>query len=70
MASLLDKITLFPAILLFALSAYLAFLTSQVIDVNTKTNFLIYATILFVIGILLIIAWIVSSIIPKSNKNN
>jgi len=70
MASILDKITLFPAIILFALSAYLAFLTFQVIDVNTKRNFLIYATILFVIGMLLIVAWIVSSIIEKSDKNN
>jgi len=70
MASILDKITLFPAIILFALSVYLAFLTFQVIDVSTKTNFLIYATILFVIGMLLIVAWIVSSIIQKSEKNN
>jgi len=70
MASILDKITLFPAIILFALSVYLAFLTFQVIDVSTKRNFLIYATILFVIGMLLIVAWIVSSIIQKSEKNN
>jgi len=70
MASILDKITLFPAIILFALSVYLAFLTLQVIDVNTKRNFLIYATILFVIGMLLIVTWIVSSIIQKSNKND
>ena len=70
MASILDKVTLFPAIILFALSVYLAFLTLQVIDVSTKTNFLIYATILFVIGMLLIVAWIVSSIIQKSEKNN
>jgi len=70
MTSILDKITLFPAIILFALSTYLAFLTFQVIDVNTKRNFLISATILFVIGMLLIVAWIVSSIIQKSNKNN
>jgi len=70
MASILDKVTLFPAIILFALSVYLAFLTLQVIDVSTKTNFLIYATILFVIGMLLIVAWIVSSIIQRSNKNN
>jgi len=70
MASILDKVTLFPAIILFALSVYLAFLTLQVIDVSTKTNFLIYATILFVIGMLLIVAWIVSSIIQRSEKNN
>lgn len=70
MASLIDKITLFSAIILFAVSAYLAFLTFQGIDENTKTDFLIYATVLFVGGTLLVIAWIVSSIILRSSKNN
>ena len=70
MASILDKITLFPAIILFALSAYLAFLTFQGVDENTKTDFLIYATVLFVGGMLLVVAWVVSSVIQRSSKNN
>lgn len=69
MASIVDKITLFPALLLFALSTYLAFLTLQDPDLSTKTTLLNYAAISFIAGTLLIAAWIVAWIISSGNKN-
>jgi hypothetical protein len=70
MPSNADKITLFPAFLMFALSAYLAFLNLQVTDSSTKTNLLNYATILFVVGALLIVAWIATFIIRRGSENS
>jgi hypothetical protein len=63
-----DKITLFPAFILFALSAYLAFLNLQVTDQSTKTTLLNYATVSFFVGIFLIAAWIVIWIIRIGSK--
>jgi hypothetical protein len=68
MLSNADKITLFPAFLLFALSAYLAFLNLQVTDQPTKTTLLNYATVSFIAGILLIAAWIVIWIIRLGSE--
>ena len=59
MASNIDKFALFPALLTFALSAYLAFLNLEVTDYSTKTTLLNYATVLFVVGTLFIAGWIV-----------
>ena len=69
MVSIVDKVTLFPAFLMFALSAYLAFLTLQITDLSTKTTLLNYATISFIAGTLLIAARIVAWIISRSNQN-
>ena len=69
MLSSADKITLFPAFLMFALAAYLAFLNLQVIDYSTKTTLLNYATLLFIVGTLLIATWIVTWIIRQGSKN-
>jgi len=69
MLSNTDKITLFPAVLMFALSAYLAFLNLQVTDYSTKTTLLNYATLLFIVGTLLIATWIVTCIIHRGSKN-
>jgi hypothetical protein len=68
MVSNADKITLFPAFLLFALSAYLGFLNLQVTDQSTKTTLLNYATGSFFIGIILIAAWIVIWIIRLGSE--
>ncbi len=70
MPSNADKITLFPAFLMFALSAYLAFLNLQVTDSSTKTNLLNYATVLFIVGALLIATWIATYIIRQGSKNS
>jgi len=69
MLSNADKITLFPAVLMFALSTYLAFLNLQVTDYSTKTTLLNYATLLFIVGTLLIATWIVTCIIRRGSKN-
>lgn len=69
MASIIDKVTLFPAFLMFALSAYLAFLTLQVADLSTKATLLNYATILFIAGTLLIAVWIIAWILSRSSQN-
>jgi len=69
MASIIDKITLFPALIMFALSTYLAFLTIQDPDLSTKTTLLNYAAISLIVGTLLIAAWIVTWIISMYNKN-
>jgi len=69
MPSNVDKITLFPAFLMFALATYLAFLNLQVTDYPTKTSLLNYATLLFIVGTLLIAAWIVTWIIRQGSKN-
>jgi hypothetical protein len=68
MPSNANKITLFPAFLLFALSAYLAFLNLQVTDNSTKATLLNYATLLFIVGIILIAAWIVIWIIRVGSE--
>ena len=70
MPSNADKITLFPAILMFALSAYLAFLNLQVTDSSTKTTLLNYATVSFIIGALLIFTLIVTVIIHQGSENS
>ena len=70
MPSNADKITLLPAFLMFALSAYLAFLNLQVTDSSTKTNLLNYATVLFIVGALLIATWIATYIIRQGSKNS
>jgi len=69
MASIIDKITLFPAFLIFVLSACLGFLTLQVTDLFTKTTLLNYAAISFIAGTLLIAVWIVTWIINRGIKN-
>jgi len=68
MLSSADKITLFPAFLMFALAAYLAFL-NQVTDSSTKTTLLKYATLLFIVGTLLTATWVVTWIIRQGSKN-
>ena len=69
MVSIVDKIALFPAFLMFALSAYLAFLTLQVADLSTKATLLNYSTISFIAGTLLIAARIVALIISMGSQN-
>lgn len=73
MTSIVNKITLFPAFLTFALSAYRAFLTTQLTDLSTKITLLNYSMILFVAGTLLIAAridiWIIS-MATKTDKLN
>lgn len=59
MVSNIDKFTLFPALLTFALSAYLAFLNLQVTDYSAKVDLLNWATGLFIVGTFFIAAWIV-----------
>jgi hypothetical protein len=68
MPSSIDKFTLFPALLSFALSTYLAFLNLQVTEQPTKISLLNWATVLFVIGTLFIAAWIVMWLIRISSK--
>jgi hypothetical protein len=68
MLSSADKITLLPAFLLFALSAYLAFLNLQVTVYSTKTALLNCSTVLFIGGTLLIAAWIPIWIIRVCNE--
>lgn len=68
MLSNIDKITLFPALLSFALSAYLAFLNLQVTDYSTKITLLNWATVLFIVGALFIAAWIVMWLIRLSSE--
>ena len=70
MVSSIDKVTLLPAILLFALSVYLAFLNIQVTDSATKITLLNYATVSFIAGIILIAAWIVVWIIRLGSEKN
>jgi len=70
MPSSADKITLFPAFLVFALSAYLAFLNLRVTDSSTKITLLNYATVLFIVGTLLIGAWVAICIILRGSKNS
>jgi hypothetical protein len=69
MVSNADKITLFPAVFMFALSAYLAFLDLQITDSPTKPDLLNYATVSFIVGVLLIAAWIVIYIIRQGSEN-
>jgi hypothetical protein len=69
MVSNADKITLFPAFFIFALSAYLAFLNLQITDSSTKTDILNYATASFIVGVLLIAAWITIFIIRQGSEN-
>ena len=59
MVSSIDKVTLLPAILLFALSVYLGFLNIQVTDSAAKVTLLNYATVSFIAGIILIATWVV-----------
>jgi len=68
MVSNIDKITLFPALLTFALSAYLAFLNLQVTDYSTKITLLNWATALFIAGTLFIAAWIVMWLIRLGSE--
>jgi hypothetical protein len=70
MTSIIEKITLFPAILMFAISAYLAFLSFIYTESSTKTSLLIYATISFFVGIILIVLWIVSNVIRRGTEND
>ena len=70
MVSNADKITLFPAVLMFALSAYLAFLDLQITDSPTKADLLSYATVSFIVGALLIAAWIVIYVIRQGSKSS
>lgn len=65
MASIIDKVTLFPAFLVFVLSAGLGFLTLQITDFSTRITFLNYAVISFIAGTLLIAVWLVSWIISR-----
>lgn len=57
MPSNIGKITLFPALVAFALSAYLVFLNLQVNEQPTKTSLLNWTTVLFFVGALFIAAW-------------
>jgi hypothetical protein len=70
MVSSIDKITLLPAIILFSLAAYLAFLNVQVAELPTKTDLLNYATVSFIAGIILIAAWVVIWIISLGSEKN
>jgi hypothetical protein len=68
MLSNIDKITLFPALLTFALSAYLAFLNLQVTDQSKKVDLLNWATGLFIVGTLLIATWIIMWLIRLGSE--
>jgi len=68
MVSSIDKFTLLPALLSFALSAYLAFLNLQVTEQPTKMSLLNWATVLFFVGTLFIAAWIVMWLIHLGSK--
>jgi hypothetical protein len=69
MVSIVDKITLFPAFLAFALSAYFAFLTMQLTDLSTKTTLLTYSMTSFIAGTLLIAARIVIWVISMGKRD-
>lgn len=69
MASIIEKIILFPTFLMFVLSAFLGFLTLQGTDLSTKTNLLNYAIILFIGGTLLVVVGIVAWIIRRGSEN-
>jgi len=68
MVSTIDKFTLLPALISFALSAYLAFLNLQVTEHPTKITLLNWATVLFVVGAFFIAAWIVMWIIRLGSE--
>jgi preprotein translocase subunit SecY len=68
MVSNIDKITLFPALLAFALSAYMAFLNLQVTDYSTKVDLLNWATVLFIVGTLFTAGWIVMWLIRLGSE--
>lgn len=70
MVSTIDKITMLPAVLLFMLSAYLAFLSVQVSDVASKAELLNYSTVSFIAAIILIATWVVIWIVRLTSDKN
>ncbi len=69
MASIIEKVILFPAFLMFVLSAFLGFLTLQDPNLSSKTNLLNYATTLFIAGALLSAIGIVAWIVRRGSEN-
>jgi len=52
-----ETITVLPAIILFVLSSYLAFFTSQVVDSSVQKALLTVALGLFLGGLVLAVCW-------------
>jgi hypothetical protein len=63
-------LTLFPALLLFVLSALLAYMTIQMVGLSARRTILTVATAMFFGGLLLVGLWILGGIIQKSLKNS
>jgi membrane protease YdiL (CAAX protease family) len=57
MAFRTEAITVLPAIVLFLLSSYLAFFTSQVVDSSAQKALLTVALGLFLGGLVLAVCW-------------
>ena len=57
MAFRTETITVLPAIILFVLSSYLAFFTSQVVDSSVQKALLTVALGLFLGGLVLAVCW-------------
>jgi membrane protease YdiL (CAAX protease family) len=57
MAFRTETITVLPAVILFTLASYLAFLTTQFSDVSMKKALITVALCLFVGGLVMAVCW-------------
>lgn len=57
MAFRTEAVTVLPAIILFVMSSYLAFLTSQVVDSSAQKSLFTIALGLFLGGLVLAVCW-------------
>jgi hypothetical protein len=68
MTSMLENFALFPAVVMFITSAYLAVITLQYTDLTTKTTLLTYATVLFLVAISLVTIYLIARIINRKSE--
>ncbi|UCC57925.1 MAG: hypothetical protein JSW14_06070 [Candidatus Bathyarchaeum sp.] len=61
--------TLFPAFLLFVLSALLAYMTLEMIGLSARKTLLTVATAMFFGGLFLVGLWIVAGIVRRGSQN-
>jgi len=65
-----ETITLLPALLLFVISSYMAFLTFQIVDSSAQRMLLTLALSLFFGGLVLVASWGYYWMIHKRFRNN
>ncbi len=61
--------TLFPAFLLFVLSALVAYMTLEMIGLSARKTLLTVATAMFFGGLLLVGFWIIVGIVQRGSEN-